>query len=132
MNFEEVLEVLTEHFGNQFVATRMEALKWVVVLHETAEKSEKEGGEGGGEGGREVCLQKLLPSLLKNLSDPSDDVVRLNLQVERYLGVVKSWLMWMCVIHSNLILFLFPKGFGIDFPRRREVSTFDEYLGGCV
>ena len=80
MNFEEVLEVLKEHFQNQFVATRMEALKWVVVLHETAEKSEKEG-EGGGEGEREVCLQKLLPSLLKNLSDPSDDVVRLNIQV---------------------------------------------------
>jgi len=75
----EVVDVLTALFQNQFVATRIQALKWVVVLHETCAKKEK--GEEGGDDEAGICGHNLLPSLLKNLSDPSDDVVRLNIQV---------------------------------------------------
>ena len=67
-----LLHVLVVQFRNQYVPTRIEALRWLLVLHEKS-----------GESGEwlDAYLQDLLPSLLRNLSDPSDDVVRLNLQV---------------------------------------------------
>eukprot|EP01104_Vermistella_antarctica_P008613 TRINITY_DN2163_c0_g1_i3.p1 TRINITY_DN2163_c0_g1~~TRINITY_DN2163_c0_g1_i3.p1 ORF type:complete len:653 (-),score=118.68 TRINITY_DN2163_c0_g1_i3:82-2040(-) len=65
----EFLTTVIEQFLNNYVPTRLAALRWVLVLHQKAPAELAE------------LLDGLLPALLKTLSDPSDDVVRLNIEV---------------------------------------------------
>jgi len=64
-----MLHVITVQFQNEYVATRLAALRWLLSFHEKSSSL------------LDPFVQELLPSLLRNLSDPSDEVVRQNLGV---------------------------------------------------
>jgi len=65
----DILKTVTFQFLNQCVPTRLAALHWVSVLHSKTPNQLKN------------FVDELFPALLKTLSDESDEVVRLDLEV---------------------------------------------------
>lgn len=65
----EFLNTVTIQFLNQSVPTRLAALEWVLVLHSKRSKD------------LASYVDELFPALLKTLSDPSEEVIRLDLEV---------------------------------------------------
>eukprot|EP01102_Stenamoeba_stenopodia_P022271 TRINITY_DN921_c0_g1_i1.p1 TRINITY_DN921_c0_g1~~TRINITY_DN921_c0_g1_i1.p1 ORF type:complete len:588 (-),score=147.47 TRINITY_DN921_c0_g1_i1:139-1902(-) len=70
IGIEPLLNAITRQLVNECVPTRLAALRWALVLHyKFPEKLENS------------FMEELFPALLKTLSDPSDLVVRLDLEV---------------------------------------------------
>eukprot|EP01114_Cavostelium_apophysatum_P017154 TRINITY_DN5029_c0_g1_i1.p1 TRINITY_DN5029_c0_g1~~TRINITY_DN5029_c0_g1_i1.p1 ORF type:complete len:719 (-),score=131.55 TRINITY_DN5029_c0_g1_i1:14-2170(-) len=68
-SINEILNTVTLQFLNQYVPTRLASLNWVSVLHSKTPNQLLS------------FVNELFPALLKTLSDPSDEVVRLDLEV---------------------------------------------------
>ena len=68
-SISDFLNTVTIQFLNQNVPTRLAALEWVLVLH-SKRPSELSN-----------YVNELFPALLKTLSDPSEEVIRLDLEV---------------------------------------------------
>eukprot|EP01112_Ceratiomyxa_fruticulosa_P014689 TRINITY_DN4227_c0_g1_i3.p1 TRINITY_DN4227_c0_g1~~TRINITY_DN4227_c0_g1_i3.p1 ORF type:complete len:722 (+),score=118.21 TRINITY_DN4227_c0_g1_i3:351-2516(+) len=75
---KDIVTTATLQFLNQWVPTRLSALKWVLMLHDKVPQ--------------QLCLHlaELFPALLKTLSDPSEEVVRLDLEVMAKLSLDSS------------------------------------------
>ncbi len=65
-----LLQLLTMDLLSDHITTRVAALQWINMLHEKDPEA------------MNVFIGDLLPALLKTLSDPAEEVVLLNLQVE--------------------------------------------------
>mmetsp|Transcript_10429 Transcript_10429/g.26235 ORF Transcript_10429/g.26235 Transcript_10429/m.26235 type:complete len:725 (-) Transcript_10429:67-2241(-) len=66
---DEVLKMITSQFLNQYIPTRLASLRWVLLLHLKSRHL------------LQPYLEELFPALLKTLSDPAEEVVRLDLEV---------------------------------------------------
>eukprot|EP01113_Clastostelium_recurvatum_P034297 TRINITY_DN4635_c0_g1_i2.p1 TRINITY_DN4635_c0_g1~~TRINITY_DN4635_c0_g1_i2.p1 ORF type:complete len:817 (+),score=227.61 TRINITY_DN4635_c0_g1_i2:36-2453(+) len=71
----DIVQTATQQFLNQWVPTRLSALRWVLMLHDKLPQL------------LSAHLADLFPALLKTLSDPSDEVVRLDLEVMARLSL---------------------------------------------
>ena len=70
--------MLTLQFLNESVETRLAALRWILMLHiKSPEKIF-------------ALVEEVFPALLKTLSDPSDEVVSLDLEVLAEISSTKS------------------------------------------
>ena len=71
--FGPLTEVLRRGLGNGLVTTRMASLRWISMLFE------KESKEMLG------YIDSLFPALLETLSDPSDHVVLMDIEVRSFV-----------------------------------------------
>ncbi len=90
--FKSLLIIVTAEVLSEHVSTRMTALSWIYMLHE---KSPQDINKNIGE---------ILPALLKTLSDNSDEVVLLNLQVLARISLDNT--QFMRVLNAIVQLFL--------------------------
>eukprot|EP01128_Nolandella_sp_AFSM9_P005035 TRINITY_DN2379_c0_g1_i1.p1 TRINITY_DN2379_c0_g1~~TRINITY_DN2379_c0_g1_i1.p1 ORF type:complete len:858 (-),score=111.25 TRINITY_DN2379_c0_g1_i1:157-2730(-) len=79
INLAPLLEVVSSHFRNELVTSRLYALKWILVLHAKSPEAFLK------------FLEILFPPLLKMLSDPAEEVVRLDLEVLAKLSANEAY-----------------------------------------
>jgi vacuole morphology and inheritance protein 14 len=94
----DFLRTVSEQFVNAYAPTRMAALRWILLLHQKAPQM------------LESFLDDLFPQLLKTLSDPAEEVVRLDLEVmakisanEDYFARLMHSLVSLCATDRALL-----------------------------
>lgn len=91
-DINDVLNTVTLQFLNQYVPTRLASLHWILILHQKAPNQLIN------------FVNEIFPALLKTLSDPSDEVVRQDLEVMAKISLLDEEI-YKKLMHSLINLF---------------------------